>query len=308
MSELKILAAAACTFLISIPVAGHTATIDVLWTSGTDAYDASMQSVADRAATYDPDGDGALSWNLTFWDGTSDPGFENYDAFVIGSTCNSNGTGNCSGSAGFFGNGVYADGVLAYGDEIEAARGDDSRTFLSGQDADFHQFNNLPGVDNGPQGFIINAVNWAASGVGLGIVSMTADIPSSLGSDWWTLPDSFLADEIPVADVFAFNSETVNIGAGQENFPVNEGLTSAGLSNWSTSSHACFNEIAGFTRINFAPQGAGECGVTIVTSGAEGGDTGGGDSTTNPIPLPAGIWLMMGGLGLLGAQKRRAKA
>ncbi|MEM6638028.1 MAG: VPLPA-CTERM sorting domain-containing protein [Pseudomonadota bacterium] len=298
------LALGAALFLYAPYGTATAASIDVLWTSGGSTYNTRIQEVADAAPGYDPDGNGALNWNLVFWDGVSDPGFGNYDVFVVGSTCAVNATcgSGAGGGGGFFGNGVSADGVLTYKSEIEAARG--NRTFLSGQDADYHQVNNVRNVDNGPLGFMINAVNWAASGTGLGIVSMTDRITTTGDTGWWTNPNSFLFDEITEADVFTLNSNTVTIGPGQDTFPINEGLTDAGLSNWSTSSHACFNEISGYERINFSPFGGGECGVTIVTAGAADGDTTGGDNP-DVIPLPAGVWLMIGGLGALGALRRR---
>ncbi|MEL6913702.1 MAG: hypothetical protein AAFP13_04315 [Pseudomonadota bacterium] len=158
--------------------------------------------------------------------------FSQNDALFVGSSCNTpstgTGSGNCSGT-GFFGSGVSVTNVLENKDEISNARG--NRTFLSGQDADWHYaFDSFPGplVDDGPKGFLINAVNWAASGTGLGIVSMTDRYRNESG--WWDNENSFLKDELNGAG-FEFESETVNIGPGQGSFPVNEGLSSAGLSN-----------------------------------------------------------------------------
>lgn len=302
----KLVVAGIATVLLTPMV--NAATIDVLWTSGSAAYNDNIVELAGEASTFDPDGDGALDWNLDFWDasGGAAPIFSNYDVLVVGSTCNFTGTGNCSGS-GFYGNGVFVDDIITESSNIEAARG--SRTFISGQDADWHDLNNRQDQDDGPKGFMINAVNWAASGTGLGIVSMTDRI-GGFNNGWWTATGSFLADEVAA---FSYGSNTVDIGAGQENFPINEGLTSAGLSNWGTSSHACFDELSGYTRINFAPRVAsdgGQCGVTLVTSGLESGGTDGGDDdpTTpgpSPIPLPAGMWFMLAGLGSLGLLRRK---
>ncbi|MFW5655634.1 MAG: VPLPA-CTERM sorting domain-containing protein [Roseicyclus sp.] len=233
-------------------------------------------------------------------------GFGAYDVMVVGSTCNFSGSGSCAGS-GFFNNGVFVDGLITLEAEIAAARG--SRTFLSGQDADWHDLNNRQNQDDGPKGFMINAVNWAASGTGLGIVSMTDRIGNNNG--WWTATGSFLAAEL-AGTPFDYTSNTVTIGAGQGSFPINKGLTSEGLSNWGTSSHACFGEVSGYTRINFAPFGGDQCGVTIVTSGLEDGGTSGGDEDpvgdAPVVPLPAGVWLLLSGLGAFAvAGRRRAR-
>ncbi len=291
--------------VLMVPSAVLAAPINVLWTSGSTAYNANIQELATEAATFDPKGDGNLTWNLTLWDASTGSGpaggFSAYDVLVIGSSCNFSTGGNCSGT-GYFGNGVFLDGIIALEAEIKAARG--TRTFLSGQDADWHDRVNRRDRDNGPKGFMINAVNWAASGTGMGIMSMTDRISNDNG--WWTAAGSFLATELGDSP-FWYNSETVTIGAGQEDFPVNEGLTSAGLSNWRTSSHACFADLPGFTRINFAPRGGAQCGVTIVTAGRESGGTDGGtDGPITPaIPLPASAWLMLGGLGAMVAARRR---
>ena len=282
----------------------QAAVIDVLWTAGSALYNDNITELAAEAATFDPLGDGANSWNLTLWDSVATPtlDFAGYDVLVVGSTY---GVDQSFAGDGFFGLGVSAAGVIANSDAIAAARG--SRTFLSGQDADWHDLNNLPDRDDGPKGFMIDAVNWAASGEGLGIVSMTdrysAGAAGNLG--WWTAEGSFLAEELGDAP-FAFNSDLVALGTGQEDFPINEGLSTAGLSNWSTSSHAAFGEVDGYTPINFSGLASSGYAVTIVTTGEEGGGTD-GPPPVSTVPLPAAGWLMVAALGGLGIGRRRAR-
>jgi len=264
----------------------HAATIDVLWYGAYDSYNTRAQTLAASAQTYDPAGDGSLTWNMTIWKAGDTIDFSAYDVLVVG-------------SSGVFGTGMDASRLLTSKSAIEEARG--SRTFLSGQDADWH-------LNNGPQDaagrFIIDAVNWAASGTGLGIVSM-ADGYSGSGSEWWLNDNSFLHDELE-GYVTYFQDENVIIPTGMETFPVNEGLTTAMLSNWGTSSHAGFlKTIPGYTSINDAGSNSALT-VTIVTQGYEGGDTGGGDDN-HVVPEPTTMLLFGTGLaGLVAVGRRRA--
>ena len=290
----------------------QAATIDVLWLgSSNEDYETAIQGLADTAGSVGPN-----TWNMTFWaDDTGGetvpvPDFGAYDVFVVGSTYQVSGTisrgrntirGNYTAADNYYGIGVDAQRVVDNSDAIEAERGE--RTFLSGQDADWHYLNNQVGRGyDGPEGFMINAVNWAASGAGLGIVSMTDRI--ARGEGWWTAEGSFLADELG-DNVFVASDDSVFIGDGQDSFPINTDLTDAGLSTWGTSSHAGFNEIDGYTRINFENDNSQGFGITIVTSGQEDGGIGGPpDSGPPPIPLPAAAWMLILALGSLVGLRR----
>jgi hypothetical protein len=264
--------------------------IEVLWYGGSDFYNTLPPQLAVNAGDYDPNGDGSLDWNVTLWeDGQPDPMFGNYDVFIIPSWLS----------------GMDSTRLLGASDEITEARG--SRTFLSGQDADFHYLNSPGPRDDGPRGFFINAVNWASSGSGLGIVAL-ADGWAGTGSTWFTDTDSFLFDELN-GNTSYFQEENVQILPGQEDFAVNEGLTTAGLSNWGTSSHMGFSvDTAGYEVINGAA-GNDLFAVTIVTEGFADGDTGGGDDDdddddqTTDVPAPSTLTMLS--LALLGIVYRK---
>ena len=258
------------------------ATIDVLWYGGNAFYNTLPGTLASNAGDYDPNNDGSLDWNVDIWElGEAAPNFGLYDVFIIPSWLS----------------GMDPSRLLAAKDDITDARG--SRTFLSGQDADYHYLNSPGPIDNGPRGFFINAVNWAASGTGMGIVAL-ADGWQGTGSTWMNNVNSFLYDELN-GHLAYFQEEIVNILPGQENFPVNEGLTSAGLSNWRTSSHMGFSVATpGYEMIN-AAGGNSAYAVTLVTEGQADGGTDGGVT----IPEPASLAVFT--LGLLGLGWTRKK-
>jgi len=92
---MKRVLAIATTLALTAPAA-QAVTIDVLWTGGSSDYNTDMSTLAATAGTYDPDGDGANDWNISFWDTTTPaplPDLSLFDVFVIGSEGDSFGTG-----------------------------------------------------------------------------------------------------------------------------------------------------------------------------------------------------------------------
>jgi hypothetical protein len=264
---------------LTMAAAASAASINVLWYGDTNIQSA-ISTFAASAASYG----GGLSWNVTFWN----PGvtYSNYNVLVIGS----------AGSG--FGLGFDTTGILGASSAIEAARG--SRTFLSGQDADYHitaggQMTTI----NGAAGFLYNAVDWAGSGTGLGIVAMP-DGWNGTGSSWWLTPGSFLYNELN-GYVSYVQEESVVIPAATAGYPVNAGLTTAGLSDWGVSAHLAFDKnIPGYISINDAGSHPGYA-VTILTESQAGG------VTTGSVPLPGAILLFAPGLAGLAAIRRRFK-
>lgn len=262
---------------------GYAATVDVLWYSFGDAsYESSMMTnVAGQAGSW---GSG-LTWNVTFFHPSDTPDFTNYNVLVTQS---------------FDFGGLDYSGIINNQAAIEAARG--SRTFISGQDADFHAVYDFTDL-NGPAGFLINAIDWAASGTGLGIVALS-DGYSGTGSEWFVQNGSFLKSELDGYTQY-FQEESVIIPAATAGYPVNAGLTSDGLSNWGTSAHSGFtNPTPGYLSINDAGTHP-EFVVTILTEGEAGGGTSGGGTT---VPEPGTLILLVAGLvGLVPFRNKMRK-
>ena len=283
----------AVSFIFSLAIAllsataANAASLKVLWYGQTDAYNAKMSELANLAPTFDPEGDGSLEWDLTIWNPLDPaPDFSDYDVFAIGSGWKN----------------LVFDfdpiGILNNKEAIAAARGD--RTFLTGQDGDNH-YRSRPGPrPDGPLGFLVNAVNWAGSGEGMGIVSLLD------ARNWWLNDRSFLKDELE-GYVSYFNTNNVVIPIATSDFPVNEGLSTAGLSNWRHSSHAAFNkDIPGYLSINDAGSRPGYS-VTIVTAEEADGSTLGPEPEKVPEPSSMLGLFALGCLGVRSMLKRKSQ-
>jgi hypothetical protein len=273
------------------PDSAGDARINVLWWTYADPSSAYRTDIAYLSGMVSTIADASgLEWNLTFFDPTSPtPDFADYDVLVIES-----GEAFRTGAPGGpLANPDYS-GILGNKSAIEAARGD--RTFLSGADADFHAIRgdtgNVPDSEggtcspalSGPEcwdgalGHLVNAINWAGSGAGLGIVSLVAAEFS--GSEWWLHPDSFLRDELEgFVTIFGAGSRenTVVIPGSAAALPLNSGLTSPGLSDWDQSFHAGFShDLPGYTPIVDAI-GHPETAVAIASAATAGESTIGAD-------------------------------
>ncbi len=247
--------------------------IEVLWYTYAPAnsvYVQTMRRLAGIVHTL-PQTKG-LAWRLTFYGPDSPtPEFATYDVLVI----HSGEAFSTAPAGGVDAKPAYAvpnfKGILKHKAAIAAARGE--RTFISGSDADVHTIHGDSG--NAPQdpagrpkqcnpplvgatcwdgalGHLVNAVNWAGSGRGLGIVSwVAAEFP---GSRWWLDPQSFLRAELNgYVTIWGEGKKRENtpvIPAAARMYALNSGLTSKGLGNWTNSFHAGFSHaIPGYAPI-----------------------------------------------------------
>lgn len=267
----------------------HADTINVLWytggteNSGPGTYEANLGQLSAQSlvagASSPSTPDNVL--NITFWQGGSIPiappgGF---NTLVVASP---------------------QGGWSAYPDytALEAAFGSSAltlgnRIMATGQDADWH-YQNGPGPANfdGPQGFLIDAIDWSGSGTGMGAVFLGgADIGEGGTGMLPFLPGSLGAS--------GGGSNEVDIPAAFASFPINSGLSSAGLSNWNSSAHSSWNsaDSSVWTVINV--DNSSGLDITLVTNGAAGG-------LTPSAPEPASMTLAgMGLVALLGYARRR---
>ena len=137
---------------------------------------------------------------------------------------------------------------------------------------------------DGARGYLVNMVNWAGSGNGLGIVALLDGEFPLLADRWWVQPDSFLHDEL-AGHVRYFRENGPLISDTAAAYPLNAGLTSLGLSNWQNSFHAGFVDVPGYTGTVFSSRLPGVA-VSIASTGFVG-------ASTSPVPLPPALFNLL---------------
>lgn len=249
-----------CASLIALSHAASATSIKVLWYTYADpaseyvSFYSSLAGTGPGNAGSYPEGSG-LTWDLTYFGPSSPaPVFSDYNVLVIhgGEAFRTQPPGGALATPNF-------SGILSNKIAIEEARG--NRTFLSGSDADFHAVRGDSGLCpdvhcgsfNGARGYVINAVDWAGRGAGLGILSFYhGEFP---GSFWWDDPNSFLRSELH-GNWFPVRQNALVIPSSAADFAANQGLTSDGLSNWFHSFHGGFSFIPGYSTTVEAAGGA----------------------------------------------------
>lgn len=255
--------------------------INVLWYTGGVTNSPNYKNNIDNLVSQAAAAPGHNTWSITYWDSGSMPS-GSYNALVVASP---------QGGWATYPN---------YGALVSAAPTFGDRVMVTGQDADWHYLNG-PGATpfNGPQGFLIDAVNWAGSGTGLGAVLLGAD-----SNEYNRRGGNILAMLTGLGSETGHGTNTVKIPAAFASFPINQGLTSSGISGWNTSAH---NGWTGFdtgrwTGINTNADGT--TAITLVSKATAGGGTGGG---TPSVPDPATLALIGIGLPGLGWSLRRGR-
>lgn len=259
----------ALAWLIGLaPTGAAGATIEVLWYVYAHPNSVYVRTIKDLAATvHTLPKAGGPKWKLTFfWPDSTPPQFEKFNVLVIQS-------GEPYSTGQYWAQLGQSDerrpqekpdysGILRNRIAIQAARGE--RTFITGSDSDVHAIHgnsgHAPPVHpsdekrrmvcqppispvcwDGALGHLVNSVNWAGSGRGLGVVSFVAGEP--VEAQWWANRDSFLRAELNGLFVMWGPGTRENnpmIPATAQKYPLNRGLTTKGLGNWINSFHAGF--------------------------------------------------------------------
>ena len=253
------------------PVVFADNVINVLWyTAGTTEGGsfATYESGVDDLASNAPNSASGIMWNITFWDqGTAPQGA--YNVLVVA-------------SPQFIDGGDYSmlnAQIPVFGD----------RVLITGMDADWHYMNTPgPGIPDGPEGFLFNAVDWAAAGNGLGAVFLAPQ-----GNVAWNF--SGLGNEVSYD-----NLDNISMAPGTDSFPLNSGLTPGGLSNWSTSGKEAWDSYDANQWRALQVNGDDSAkAITLVSAATASDDFGTMPSSVTPEPstavllsiAPAAVWM-----------------
>ncbi len=258
------------------------ATLDVLWyTGGIVPSGGSYQSYVNNLVSQEENplfnvSGSVNTWNVTLWSGGAMPS-GSFNVLVVGSE-----EGGWS---------TYPDYSSLTSAVTSASFGD--RVLLTGQDADWHYMNSPgSGSFDGPAGFLIDAINWAGSGTGLGGVFLMSGLEHSMFSGTGT-------------DLGSNN--TVDIPSAFSSFPINLGLTSGGLSDWNTSAHQSFSgaDSGLWTAINVNGDGVP---ITLVSAATASGGTEPGvpDAASTALLAGLGMVALFAARGLNGRKAMKA--
>jgi hypothetical protein len=263
------------------------------------------------------------SWNITLWDSSSSiPTLSGYDVLVIESGAPFL-TGATAGT--FWPTSSSYASLLAGSSAIEAARGD--RTFITATDADFHAIRGDSGNCapfsgcaqwDGARGHLINAIDWAGSGDGLGVVALlninefTQNPEPAARSFWWAQSSSFLYDELLGNYQTIKSSNVAVIDPGATYLPLNWGLTPQGLSDWRNSFHGQFlDSTPGYIEVVNSSTDSSYA-YTIATFSWSSFFDGGGllplSDNVSSVPEPGTCGFLLLGVGVLAWRQRRSSS
>ena len=313
-------AAAALALSLVLPhsIAG-AAGLDVLWYTYSDplsTYRSELLKVAAQAAT-DPLGHGN-QWHITWWEaGTPAPEMSGFEVLVTHS-----GEGFETGPPGAAPPGYYLPNfttLLQSSAAIQGARGD--RTAIVNSDLDYHSVvrgsgNNIAAscdphgevakcdFYDGARGQLTNLIDWAGSGHGMGVVALF-DGEFLPGGYWWDKDGSFLKNELQgtshpfrIPGRRELRENFPLLTATESALPLNQHLSSQGLSQWTWSYHGLFTEVpTGYVSALSSSTYPGKSLVLVTAATANG-------ALTSAIPEPASVGLLLAGLGVMGWKVR----